>query len=106
MRITSLLQAKADCRRGPALCTMQCTPARTEHGDKRLAAVAIDSPINLHRSNIHRAGLALIALVAFRSLRTLRPWHALDALCSLWPRRSLWPGVALRSWLAATCSQG
>ncbi|MGY3149350.1 hypothetical protein ACVWYQ_006349 [Bradyrhizobium sp. USDA 3397] len=103
--------AKPNCRGCPTLRSICSSPTWAEHGDQRFAAVAVDRTVSLHRPDIDRRRLALVSLVAFWSLGTLRALrtgrslgtgNALDALSTLWAGGALRSRLALGPWISST----
>jgi hypothetical protein len=112
------LHAKAGRRRRRAFCAVRRAATRTDHGDQKLAGIAIDRAVQLNRAKTggrYLTSVALISLVAFfsfiallagRALRTL--WalraglplcsrNALDALCALGAGRTLHARLTFRA---------
>ncbi len=104
-----LLQTQSDGWGRSALGTLGRATTWAKDRHKHLIAFAGNVAVSLHRPNIRRASISLVAFIALgawralRSLWTLRPRrslsssHALQALRTLRTCRSLRPRVTLRT---------
>ncbi len=86
--LSLLLHAETDCRRGPTFRAVCGSSTRTKYGYQCFAIIAIDCAIRLHGADVDERRITLVPLIAFWSLRSLRPLRA---------GRSLWTGYALNS---------